>query len=188
MPFTCCKKRQGPRHGFKIVDNVAAGKSKARAKLCRVDYPRIVGERAAPVLDYAGNAKEGIADCGVVRSQRHESGKPVGEILIVVDRHVHDGAEPGAVKHSKAYIGAAHIGQQNGVRLVTLSHSPSICIASTADRDRSRVGGHENDTALGAAAPLWGLGFAQNRRPVRGYNMAAPKRGVEICQPVARRL
>ena len=137
---TCCKKRQGPRHGFKIVDDVAAGKSKARAKLCRVDYPRVVGERAAPVLDYAGNAKEGIADCGVVRLQRHENGKPVGEILIVIDRHVRDGAEPGAVKHSKAYIGAAHIGQQNGVRTRSPSvTSPPICTASTADRDRSRV-------------------------------------------------
>jgi hypothetical protein len=63
---------------------------------------------------------------------------------------------------------------------------PPICTASTADRDRSR-GGHENDTALGAAGPLWSLGFAQNRRPVHGYDMAASEVGVEICQSVALR-
>ena len=107
---------------------MGAGKSKARAQLCRVDHPRIVGERATRVFDHAGDAKEGMADCGAVRLQGNESGKPVGEILIVVDSHVRDRAEPGAAEQRKTHIGAAHVGQQNGVQLVTLGHSsPHFC-------------------------------------------------------------
>ena len=100
-----------------------------------------------------------------------------------------DGAEPGAVKHSKAYIGAAHIGQQNGVRLV---HPQSLPPPNLYRVDRrsgpiKKLAGMKMSTALGAAGPLGVSGFAQNRRPVRGYNMAAPEGGVEICQPVALR-
>jgi len=53
---------EGPRNRFKIVDQAHGGKSASRAQLGGIDHPGIVRQRAAGVLDRAGDSKNGRAD------------------------------------------------------------------------------------------------------------------------------